>query len=314
MGLSEIASGVVLDLAKNEGALNKTADVMGMLFPYAGLTKRALDMYISDVENSNMSSESKLFAILNAKKTIKQLKNQKKIAEIALDNVKTGTDFTSKSGVNEEWLERFMDSAGFVSSEDVQLIWGKILGNEFEKPGSTPPNMIRILSEITSTYAQAFKKICSMHVMLFPINDKEQIERAMCKIMVPYRGNDKFMEEIGLSFNILNELETLGLIKFTLMGDYASTKIPEKKVVVYVDGQSDTIIEHNKDTIMLGNVTLTVAGEALFAITPFEKIEGYVEMVKQYMLNNRVKYMDESKYQIVEKNNYFHIEKSDDNN
>ncbi|MBD5452832.1 MAG: DUF2806 domain-containing protein [Lachnospiraceae bacterium] len=314
MGLSEMASEVMLDLVKNEGALNKTAGVMGMLFPYAGLTKRALDVYISDVENSNMSSESKLLAILNAKKTIKQLKNQKKIAEIALDNVKTGTDFTSKSGVNEEWLERFMDSAGFVSSEDVQLIWGKILGNEFEKPGSTPPNMIRILSEITSTYAQAFKKICSMHVMLFPINDEEQIERAMCKIMVPYRGNDKFMEEIGLSFNILNELETLGLIKFTLMGDYASTKIPEKKVVVYVDGQSDTIIEHNKDTIMLGNVTLTVAGEALFAITPFEKIEGYAEMVKQYMLNNRVKYMDESKYQIVEKNNYFHIEKSDDNN
>ena len=292
MGLSEMASEVMLDLVKNEGALNKTAGVMGMLFPYAGLTKRALDVYISDVENSNMSSESKLLAILNAKKTIKQLKNQKKIAEIALDNVKTGTDFTSKSGVNEEWLERFMDSAGFVSSEDVQLIWGKILGNEFEKPGSTPPNMIRILSEITSTYAQAFKKICSMHVMLFPINDEEQIERAMCKIMVPYRGNDKFMEEIGLSFNILNELETLGLIKFTLMGDYASTKIPEKKVVVYVDGQSDTIIEHNKDTIMLGNVTLTVAGEALFAITPFEKIEGYAEMVKQYMLNNRVKYMD----------------------
>lgn len=46
-------------------------------FPYAGIEKRALDMYIADVEKSNMSSESKLIAILSAKKTIKKLKNQK---------------------------------------------------------------------------------------------------------------------------------------------------------------------------------------------------------------------------------------------
>lgn len=35
-----------------------------------------------------------------------------------------------------------MDSAGFLSLEEIQWIWGKILANEFEKPGSTPPNMI----------------------------------------------------------------------------------------------------------------------------------------------------------------------------
>ena len=107
----------------------------------------------------------------------------------------------------------------------------------------------------------------------------------------------------------MNELETLGLIKFTLMGDYATTKIPEKKIIVYVDGESDTIIEHDNDTIMLGNVTLTMAGESLYDITPFEKIEGYAEMVKQYMLDNRVKYMDDPEYQIVKEDNCFRIEK-----
>ena len=309
MGLGERVGEAALDLVKNEGILTKSADIMGMLFPYVGLTKRALDMYISDIENSNMSRESKLFAVLNAKKIIKQIKNQKEIAEIALNNVKEGTDFTSKSGVSEEWLERFMDSAGFVSSEDIQLIWGKILGKEFEKPGTTPPNMIRILSEMTTVYAQAFKKICSMQVIMFPINDKAQVSRVERKIMVPYRKNEKTMERIGLSFSIMNELETLGLIKFTLMGDYATTKIPEKKIIVYVDGESDTIIEHDNDTIMLGNVTLTMAGESLYDITPLEKIEGYAEMVKQYMLDNRVKYMDDPEYQIVKEDNSFRIEK-----
>ena len=52
-----------------------------------------------------------------------------------MNNAKEGTDFSDKSGVSEEWLERFMDSAGFVSAEDIQIIWGKILANELETLG-----------------------------------------------------------------------------------------------------------------------------------------------------------------------------------
>lgn len=311
MNLGEMAGKTALDLVKNEGVLNKTSDVMGMLFPYAGLTKKALDMYIIDIENSNMSSDAKLFAILNAKKTIKKLKNQKKVAEIAMNNVKPGTDFTNKSGVSEEWLERFMDSASFVSSEQIQLMWGKILASEFENPNSTPPNMIRILSEITPVYAHAFKKICSMQVLIIPIDEKEQVMGGIRKIIVPYRKNEETMEKMGLSFNVLNELETLGLIKFGPMGDYASTKIPEKKVITYVNERTDVIIEHEPDTIKTGNVMLTAVGNALSKITTLEKIDGYEEMIKQYMIDNRVKYMDNSKYHVVWNDNQLYVQLDD---
>ena len=108
---------------------------MGMLFPYAGLTKKAVDMYIDEIEKSDMSPEAKVFSVVNARKTIKKIKNQKCIADIAMNNAKEGTDFSDKSGVSEEWLERFMDSAGFVSAEDIQIIWGKILANELETLG-----------------------------------------------------------------------------------------------------------------------------------------------------------------------------------
>ena len=39
--------------------------------------------------------------------------------------------------VNEEWLDRFMDSAKFVSQEEIQAIWGKILAKEFENQENT---------------------------------------------------------------------------------------------------------------------------------------------------------------------------------
>lgn len=127
-GIPDVVANTAADLAKSDNVQNKTASLLGMLFPYAGIEKRALDMYIADVEKSNMSSESKLIAILSAKKTIKKLKNQKSIADKAVSSAKEGTTFDSSSGVNLEWLERFMDSAGFVSEEQVQIMWGENFG------------------------------------------------------------------------------------------------------------------------------------------------------------------------------------------
>ena len=169
MGI-ETAAGVAgkaaLELVQNENVLNKTVGALGMLFPYAGITKKAVDMYIAEIEKSDMPIDAKMYAMMNAKKQLKQMKNQKQIAEIAMQNAKEGTSFTSDCGVSEEWLERFMDSAAYVSDENIQLIWGKILSNEFDNPGTTPPNMIRILSEMTPTYAKAFRQLCSMRFLM----------------------------------------------------------------------------------------------------------------------------------------------------
>lgn len=169
MGI-ETAAGVAgkaaLEFVQNENVLNKTVGALGMLFPYAGITKKAVDMYIAEIEKSDMPIDAKMYAMMNAKKQLKQMKNQKQIAEIAMQNAKEGTSFTSDCGVSEEWLERFMDSAAYVSDENIQLIWGKILSNEFDNPGTTPPNMIRILSEMTPTYAKAFRQLCSMRLLI----------------------------------------------------------------------------------------------------------------------------------------------------
>ena len=142
MGIGKMAGEAAIEVMKNENVQNKTASVIGMLFPYAGVTKKAVDMYIDEIEKADMSPEAKAFYILNIKKTIRGIKNQKAIADIAMENARKGTDFSVASGVSEEWLERFMDSARFVSTENIQIIWGKILANEFETPGSTPPNII----------------------------------------------------------------------------------------------------------------------------------------------------------------------------
>lgn len=296
MGLGKVAGETALELVKNENIQNKTAGLMGMLFPYAGLTKKAVDLYINEIENSDMSPETKMFSLINAKKTLKKLKNQKTIADIAMENAGEETDFTDKSGVNEEWLERFMDSAGFVSAEEIQQIWGKILANEFETPGTTPPNMIRILSEITPNLAIAFKKICSMRIWICPLSDEEEIEKAFEKILVPYNENEEVFRTLGLSFNVLSELETLGVIKFDTFGGYVLHGITNEKVLISIEDKLEVICEHADGDIPIGNILLTSVGEALQRITEPEDIPEYYNMVKKHVLRKGIKLADKHNF------------------
>lgn len=290
-----------VDLAKNENVLNKTAGIAGMLFPYVGITKRAVDMYISEIEKSSMTTEVKMFSILNTKQTLKKIKNQKSIAEIAIENAKEGTDFSEKSEVNEEWLDRFMDSAGFVSAEDIQLIWGKILANEFEQPGSTPPNMIRILSEITPDLAMAFRNICSMIVWMWPLKEDGSIEKSLKKVIVPYTNNDDKFGELGLSFNVLNELESLGLIKFETLTGYINKGITNDKILLCVSDKLELIEEYKKGEIPIGNVILTSAGRSLQEIIDLNEIDEYYEMIKNYLSAGKVKFAEEHDFVVTVK-------------
>lgn len=288
-----------VDLAKNENILNKSTNFFGMLFPYVGLEKKALDLYIENIEKSDMASEAKLIAVLNAKDTIKKLKNKQQVAEIAVGNAKEGTDFSATSGVDEEWLERFMDSAGFVSSHAVQLMWGQVLSREFERPGSTPLNMTRILSEITPTYAKAFRKICGMQSLVIENNDNGNFGNAIKLTLVPYQGNEDFMRSAGLSFEVFNELDSLGLIKFDFSAGYVSKAKVEKNPLVYADEKKQFIIEFNGGSFPVGNVLLTSAGKYLEAITTAEKVDGYGEMVKRYLIANHIKIINETNYQVL---------------
>lgn len=302
MVIGEMAASAAVDLAKNEGIQDKTTSLLGMLFPYAGIEKRALDMYVADIEKSDLSPESKLIAVLNAKETIKKLKNQHKVAEIAIENANADTVFDSSSGVNQEWFERFMDSAGFVSEEQVQIMWGKVLAKEFDAPGSTPFNMIRILSEITPQYAQAFQTICSMKASFIVLDDNGKAMPIRTHTVVPFKENADEMTALGLSFAVLNELDTLGLIKFDGSIGFVATNIPDQHVLVFCNGITKEVVKHHGDTIPIGNVVLTDAGECLDRITEHASIEGYENMVKQYLKKSNVVFNDSSEYRIYTDN------------
>ena len=107
------------------------------------------------------------------------------------------------------------------------------------------------------------------------------------------------MRKMGLSFELLNELETLGIIKFDTVAGYVTTNMKEKKVLVYINGNIIETSSHNGDNFSIGNVLFTSAGEALSKITEPHKLEGYEEAVKKYLESNDVSVEEESLYNVI---------------
>lgn len=286
----EMAKTAVESVGKE--SVNKLASVIGGMFPFFGLKHKAVSTYVADIEKSNLSPENKMVAIANAKKTYKQLRNQAAIAEIAQSVAQPGTDFSQQSNVDDEWLERFMDSAKFVSDEEMQLLWGNILAKEFEEPNSTPPRVIRILSEITSSYAKAFQTVCSLNCRLLVKNKTGEITEIERIILPPQYD---YLRSRGVTFDVLSELETLGLIQFDPVTGYVveidSQEYPNT-YVCYGDRRL-LVADYPNKQFPIGIVLLTEAGKSILRFANVQSVEGHFEAVCNYLRATNIKVLEE---------------------
>ena len=284
-------------------SVNKLVDVLGGVFPFWGLKKKAISTYISDIESSNLPPEAKMMAIANAKKTYKQLKNQTAIAKIALDTASEETDFTDASGVDDEWLERFMDSAKFVSDEQVQLLWGNVLAKEFENPNSTPPSVIRILSEITPIYAKAFQTLCSLSIHIAAANRADSLFPVETHLILPPQY--EYLSKFNLNFSRLNELQMLGLIQFEAATGYIlklDANIKPKLHLIY-GTRVATILKYPDKHFPIGLVRLTDAGRSIARFADSQIIEGHFDAVVQYLKDKHVEFAETPEIQVNFVNN-----------
>ncbi|MBU5471282.1 hypothetical protein KQI85_13045 [Falcatimonas sp. MSJ-15] len=64
------------------------------------------------------------------------------------------------------------------------------------------------------------------------------------KLFVPYTKNDEKFRECGVSFNVLNELETLGVIRFESLAGYISKGIINDKILICIGDKLDVIKEY----------------------------------------------------------------------
>lgn len=67
----------VADLVKSDDVLKESSKIFGMLFPFAGIKKKAVDMYINEIEKSDLPIDTKLLFVLDIKKKLKSLRTKR---------------------------------------------------------------------------------------------------------------------------------------------------------------------------------------------------------------------------------------------
>ena len=66
--------------------------------------------------------------------------------------------------VDHDWTARFFNDVQDVSSQDMQVLWARILAGEVERPGSTSLRTLRILKDMNRNIARIFSWFCALCV------------------------------------------------------------------------------------------------------------------------------------------------------
>lgn len=296
--------GVEMMKAAGEGAgresVDKIACALGAAFPFWGMKKRAVEVYIKAIESGNYTPDEKYLLIAGAKKHCKELENQMAIAEIAQSQAKDGTDFSMNSTVSDEWLSRLLEAGKFVSDKDAQLLWGSILAGEFEEPGSTPPGTIRILSELSQEYATIFSNLCSLSVdLLLDTGTDIVIDPDCC--LIDTETDSPYLENLGLTFEMLQEFEQLGLLNFNAISGFNNVLSVKKYPKIHVVYGSNvlSVTKYSDKEFPGGHIYLTKAGRCISRFTKRKIIPEHLDAIRTYMQKKHVEFSAYPELRIV---------------
>ncbi len=241
-----------------------------------------------DVPKEYVNKASEKFA----SKVIKEQLNLDEIGMNAANNL-NNEEYKEKEPPSEEisddWLNEFENHAKLKSSDDMKLIFGRILSGEIQKPGSFSIRTVRLMSQLDNQAAKLFQKLCSQSVSMYL--GGVQIFDAR---VVSLNGNaaSNSLTQYGLSFDNLNILQEYGLIitDYNSYMNYAPCIVNEQmNVAASLKYGNEHYALRPKDkekydkTARFNGVALTKAGKELLQIIPLEKAERYKADFEEFL-------------------------------
>lgn len=286
--------------AAGKESVNKLAEAVGGLFPFFGLRKKSVSVYISEIEASDLSPEAKMMAIANTKRRFKELNNQMTIASIAQDAAKEGTNFSETSAVDDDWLARFMDSARFVSDEQVQILWGYVLAREFEEPNTFSMQTIRIMSELSSQHATVFVNICNLLVGVLNANEEGKLID-LEELVFMGDPDDFYLKSLRINYGTISELQILGLVQYEpLTGFVSKTNKAECPIIHLNYGDNvTTIVNYPDGSFPVGTLILTQAGQSIASLIERTTVDDHFDSVIKYLASTGVEFSEKPQIEIV---------------
>lgn len=137
---------------------------------------------------------------------VKKQQNIEAVISNAYTELET-VNSVSNTPVDEDWINSFFDSVAYVSSEQMQRLWGKLLAGEVESPGSFSLRTLDVLKRLSTKEANIFKNVSP-----YVLNCSGDYERTYVDyFLMPNEDND-LLSKYNISFADIMLLSEAGLM------------------------------------------------------------------------------------------------------
>lgn len=194
----------------------------------------------------------------------------------------------TEAQISDDWLDSFQKEACGKSSEEMQILFGRILAGEIKKPESFSIRTVKIMGQLDSRAARLFRLLCSLSVTIgygqFHLDTR-----------VPSLGKSagqNSLQQYGLSFDNLNVLEEYGLIisDYNSYMNYVPAIIRNNKVPVPLRFNNSYwgLIPNKIDNwpiskeLRIAGVRLSNSGQELLKIVEAESSQEYTDALSNY--------------------------------
>jgi len=247
-------------------------------------------------EQMNVAPEYAQVAVEKfGQKIIKEQINLDDIVKIAANEIhESGEQLNEEAPeveISDDWLNAFEKEASQKSSDDMKLLFGKILAGEIRKPSTFSIRTLKLLSQLDNKAAELFQCLCSLSTYLQL--GSEIIDARV--ITVSGDPSQNSLQKYDLPFGALNILEEYGLIisDYNSYMNYRGAIVQSNTVSMPLKFQKNIYglfpeqgTNSNQD-LKIHGVALSSSGRELLSIVdPTPNPEYFLEVEKFFKTKN----------------------------
>lgn len=194
-----------------------------------------------------------------------------------------GKELESEETISPEWMNRFINMVGEISTEEMQNIWAKVLAGEVVKPSSYSMKTLECLRNLSVKDAELFGKIAN-----YVISDR-----------LVY-GDNELNQRYSIFYNDILALDDCGLINSSGMIVLKHQIHDEKELILDFDKYILLASSKEKREITLPQFPLTRAGRELL---PIAREKGLDDQYIADVIESAKKRNSEVQFSLHEVNN-----------
>jgi hypothetical protein len=176
--------------------------------------------------------------------------------------------------VEEDWIASFFDKCRLISDEQMQRLWAKILAGEANSPGRFSKRTVAMLASLDKSDAAMFSKLCRFKCLVTQL------------VPIIFDYTHPIYSECGINFELLCDLESIGLIHLDTTRTHVVDDLAQKIAVDYF-GQKISVefAKAENNELAVGSVLFTQAGSQLATICEAQPRDGFIEFLKEAWRN-----------------------------